>query len=81
MSVQKTYTIVIKYEKGDAGTEHQVPAGTRGKEATSYTVPVLDSGDLAYTELRKIVLKRLNNVVPVSQGITSAHIVGTVSES
>ena len=78
MSVTKTYQIVIKYEKDDAGFK-----GSRreGSTFSSYTEPELSESDLAYEELQKIVLERIQNVVPISQGSTSAHIVGTVSES
>jgi len=79
--VQKTYTITIRYEKGDAGTEHHVPARSRGEEATSYTVAELKESDLAYKTLREFVLGKLNSVVPVSQGMTMARIVGTITES
>lgn len=81
MSVTKTYSLTIKYERGDAGSKHEVPARTHGAEATSYTVPALSESDQAYKELQKIILSRINNVVPVSQGINSAHIVGEVSET
>lgn len=37
--------------------------------------------DLEATELRKHVKKAVGEVVPVSRGILSAHIVGTVSEA
>ena len=37
--------------------------------------------DLKFTELRKVILEAINGVVPISQGITSAHIVGEVSET
>lgn len=81
MSVTKTYSITIEYSKDDAGQEHEVPARTRGAEATSYTVPEMDDDDLAYSELRRVVLAKLNAVVPVSRGVDSARIVGTITES
>jgi len=41
----------------------------------------LTDADLRATELRKIIKARVEGVVPASQGILSAHIVGSVSES
>lgn len=37
--------------------------------------------DLEATELRKHIKKAVGEVVPISRGILSAHIVGSVSES
>jgi len=74
MAVQKTYSIVIKYERGDAGLVQDV----RGVKSTQ---AALSESDPEYTEIRKIVLARIADVVPVSQGIISANIVGEVSES
>lgn len=41
----------------------------------------LSESDLEYTELQKKIVKRVTAVVPISQGITSCHIVGSVVES
>ena len=41
----------------------------------------LGASDLAYTELRAKIIKKLGQVVPMSQGNTSAHIVGSVTEA
>lgn len=37
--------------------------------------------DLEYTELRAHVMKKIGQAVPVSRGILSAHISGSVSEA
>lgn len=80
MSVEKTFSITIKFERGDIGQKHEVPARTRGSEATSYTIAALSESDQGYKTLKEFVLKRLNAVVPCSQGINTAVIVGEVSE-
>jgi len=41
----------------------------------------LSESDLEYIELQKKIMKRVADVVPISAGIVSCHIVGTVSES
>lgn len=41
----------------------------------------LSPTDLEFTELRKKILERIAKIVPISQGILSAHIVGEISES
>jgi len=41
----------------------------------------LSESNHEYKELRKIILKRLNFITPISQGVTSAHIIGKVRES
>lgn len=74
MSIEKSYTIKIKYSRGDAGLVHE-------KDGVTITQAALSESDDAYTEIRKIILQRLNDICPVSQGITSAHIVGSVSEA
>ena len=74
MSVQKTYSITIKYSRDDAGRSGTV----RG---VAFTTPELSESDPEYVELRKVILKRLADVVPVSQGICNAHISGEVSEA
>lgn len=72
MSVQKTYTLVITYERDDAGYEGK----RRGEDAEfeDYTTPELSESDAAYEELQKIVVKKLEQVCPISQGIVSAHL-------
>jgi len=76
MSVEKTYSLTVKYEKSTAGLK------TSGAEqGSTKTISALTESDHEYTELRKIILKRIAETVPVSQGVVSAHIVGEVSES
>lgn len=41
----------------------------------------LTDSDLEYTTLRAKIMKSIAETVPISQGILSAHIVGSVSES
>ena len=41
----------------------------------------LTDADLEATELRTLIKKRVEGVVPASRGILSAHIVGSVSEA
>lgn len=41
----------------------------------------LTDADLEATELRTLIKKRVEEVVPASKGILSAHIVGTVTEA
>jgi len=60
-SFNKTYTIVIKYQRDDLAT--------------------LTDTDLEATELRTLIKKRVEESVPASRGILSAHIVGEVSEA
>ena len=79
MSVQKTYSISIKYSRDDAGITHDV----RGSDDSfsEKTVSALSESDDEYKELQKIIVKRVASVVPVSQGNVQAQIVGEVSES
>ena len=79
MSVEKTYSITIEYEKDNVGQTGK----RRGADGAfeDYTIGALSESDDAYTELQKVVLKRIQSVVPVSQGVNSAHISGTVSET
>lgn len=44
-------------------------------------VGTLADTDLEYTELRSHIMKKIGQAVPVSRGILSAHIVGSVSET
>lgn len=79
MSVQKTYTIVIKYFKDTAGYKGE----RRGKDASfsAYETPALKETDLAYTELREIFLARLEHACSISQGDVSVRLVGEISEA
>jgi len=76
MSVTKTYTLTVKYERDTAGLVTQ-----KGAQGETGTVPVLSESDPEFEKLEALVLSAISGVVPISQGITSAHIVGSVSET
>ena len=76
MSVEKTYSITIKYEKDTAGLVTQ-----KGDIGETGTIPVLAESDPEYTEIQKKVLSAIQGTIPLSQGIVSAHIVVEVSET
>lgn len=76
MSVEKTFSITIKFEKDTKGLK------TSGSsQGSSKTIAALSESDAEYDTIKAIVLKAINGVVPVSQGAVSAHISGSVSES
>jgi len=76
MSVTKTYAITIKFSRDDAGLVTQ-----KGAQGEVGTVPAMTENDLECKGLAASVKKSIEGVVPVSCGVASAHIVGSVSES
>lgn len=72
--VSKTYTFTVEFEKETVGQKGDVPERTHGSEATSYEIAPLSESDLGFKTLRDFVLKRIQNVCPVSQGNVSAHL-------
>ena len=78
MSVTKTYTVIVKYEKQTVGQKGTVPYSSTTRD---YEVAALDSDDLGYKTLSAEVKKRLAHAVSISQGDVGAVIVGEVSEA
>jgi hypothetical protein len=76
MSVEKTFSITIKFERDTVGL-----STSGSSQGSSKTIAALSESDDEYTTLKAIVLKRVTAVVPISQGDVSAHIVGSVVES
>jgi len=76
MSVEKTFSITVKFSRDDAGGT--TAKGAQGEVAVT---PELAESDPEFEKLEALVLSAISGVVPISQGITSAHIVGSVSET
>ena len=78
MSVQKTFSVTVKFFRDDAGITHDV---RRGDDFSTITVPAMKDTDLEYLGLKAAVIKGITEVLPISAGVAEAQIVGEVSES
>ena len=74
MSIEKTYSITVKYSREDEGLVYE-------RNGVKTTQGELSEDNIGYKGVRQGILDKIAGVVPIQAGNISAHIVGSVSES